>query len=195
MKNVPLFSVFALLLASVVLPSSARADDKKKMLEWQMQQQQLQQQWKLQEVERQQQLLRKQQQAPQRNRAAANVGAPWGVNQNGRGSMSFTGLPADRLNSVVVTLNDFYDGRGNTNNGGSATITFYGNYSYPFRGTWSMQGNFTVGLNLTPAANAVRGDRATGNLVMAAPNGARLARITLTGMASGNPFTGNFNAL
>ncbi len=195
MKIVTHLSVFALLLASVVLPSSARADDKKKMLEWQMQQQQLRQQWKLQEVERQQQLLRKQQQAPQRNRAAANVGAPWGANQNGRGSMSFTGLPADRLNSVVVTLHDFYDGRGNPNNSGSVTITFYGNYSYPFSGTWTAQGNLTVGLNLSPAANAVRGDRATGNLVMTAPNGARLARITLTGMASGNPFTGNFNAL
>jgi hypothetical protein len=193
MNHTTRFTVSLIALASFALPSAAWADDKKKMWEWQQQQQQLQQQWKLQEVQRQQQLLR-QQQANQRNRAVVIAGAPWGVNQDGRGSLTFSGAAPDRLNSVVVTLNNFYDARGNTNNSGSATITFYGDYSYPWRGTWSMQGNFTVGLNLTPAANAVRGDRATGNLTMAPPNGTRLSRITLTGVMGANPFTASFSA-
>lgn len=108
--------------------------------------------------------------------------------------MSFTGSQPDRLNFAVVTLNNFYNARGDTNNSGSATVTVYGAYSYPFKGTWSMQGNFTVGLNLTPAANVVRGDRATGNLTMMPPNGQRLNTITLTGVMSGSPFTTNFSA-
>ena len=179
-----------LVLAPIAAPLSARADDKKKLLEWQLQQQQLQDQWKLQEVQRQQQLLR-QQQANQRSRAVA-PGSPWGVNQNGRGAITFAGGAPDRLNFVVVTLNNFFDARGNANNGGAATVTLYGGYSYPLRGRWSMQGNFTVGLSLTPAANAVRGDRAVGNLTMAPPNGTRVARITLTGVMSGSPFTATF---
>ena len=94
----------------------------------------------------------------------------------------------------MVTLNNFYDSRGGTRNSGSATITLYGNYSYPLRGTWTMQGNLTVGLSLTPSANAVRGDRTVGNLTMSPPNGVRLSRITLTGVMSGNPFTANFSS-
>lgn len=192
MKHTIRFAPALLAIATLVFTSPARADDKKKLWEWQQQQQQLQQQWKLQEVQRQQQLLR-QQQANQR-RAVASAGAPWGVNQNGRGSMNFTGGLSDRLNFAVVTLNNFYDSRGGTRNSGSATITLYGNYSYPLRGTWTMQGNLTVGLSLTPSANAVRGDRAVGNLTMSPPNGVRLSRITLTGVMSGNPFTANFSS-
>lgn len=191
MKLCSLILPAVLALATFATPPAARADDKKKLLEWQLQQKQLQQQWKLQEVQRQQQQLQQQQQI-QRNRAAAVPGRPWGLNQNGRGSMSFSGTAPDRLNFVVVTLNNFYDPRGNTHNSGSATITLYGDYSYPFRGTWSMQGNLTVGLSLTPAANAARGDRATGNLTMTPPNGASVSHITLTGLMSGNPFTANF---
>ena len=179
-------------LAASAFPTAARADDKKKMLEWQLQQQQLQQQWKIQEVQRQQQILR-QQQANQRSRAIIVAGTPWGVSQNGRGTMGFTGAAPDRLNSVVVTLNNFYNAAGNVNNSGSATLTLYGGYSYPLRGTWSMQGNFTVGLSLTPAANAAPGDRATGNLTMTPPSGTRISRITLTGVMSGSPFTANFS--
>lgn len=182
-----------LVLASLVFTSPARADDKKKMWEWQQKQQQMLQEWKLQEVQRQQQLLR-QQQANQRKRTVIIPASPWGVNQNGRGSMNFTGGLSDRLNFAVVTLTNFYDGRGGTKNSGPATVTLYGGYSYPLRGTWTMHGNLTVGLSLTPSANALRGDRAVGNLTMTPPNGARLSRITLTGVMTGNPFTANFSA-
>jgi hypothetical protein len=181
-----------LALASFFLTSPAQAADKKKIYEWQMQQQQLQQQWKQQEVQRQQQLLR-QQQGNQRNRSVVVAGSPWAVSQDSRGAISFPGAAADRLNFAVVTLNNFYNARGGTNNNGTATITLYGGYSYPFRGTWTMQGNLTVGLSLTPAANVVRGDRATGNLTMRPPDGTRLSSITLTGVMSGNPFTANFS--
>src|SRR5258706_1075491 len=106
MKPTARFAPALLVLASLFLTAGARADDKKKMYEWQQQQQQLQQQWKLQEVQRQQQLMR--QQSNQRNRAVVIAGAPWGVNQNGHGSMTFGGGAPDRLNFVVVTLTNFY---------------------------------------------------------------------------------------
>ncbi len=190
--NLRLFTLPTVIaLATFATLPAVRAEDAKKMYEWQQKQQQLQQQWKLDEVQRQQQFMR-QQQANQRSRAVVAPSTPWGVNQNGRGAMSFSGAAPDRLNFVVVTLNNFYNARGGANNSGSATVTLYGGYSYPLRGTWSMQGDFTVGLNLTPAANAVRGDRATGNLSMTPPNGARVSRITLTGVMSGSPFTANF---
>lgn len=192
MKNSLFVLPVLLALTTLVLQPPARADDKKKILEWQLQQQQLLQQWKMQEVQRQQQAL--QSKKAKQRAAVALVGTPWGVNQNGRGAMNFTGTAPDRLNFAVVTLNNFYDSRGNTNNSGSATITLYGTYSYPLKGSWSMQGNFTVGLSLTPAANVVRGDRATGNLTMAAPSGQSLSTITLTGVMSGSPFAANFYA-
>jgi hypothetical protein len=107
--------------------------------------------------------------------------------------MGFSGGAPDRLNAVVVTLNNFYNAGGGTNNSGSTTITFYGGYAYPFHGTWTMQGNFTVGLSLAPSANAVGGDRANGNLTMAPPNGVKVSHITLTGLMSGSPFTANFS--
>ena len=181
-------------LTSLQFQAASRADDRQKLLEWQLQQQQLIKQWKLQEIQKQQQLLQ-QHQATQKHRAAAAAaaaGRPWGVNQSGRGAMTFTGSAPDRLNFAVVTLSNFYNAAGKVNNGGAATVTVYGTYSYPLRGMWTLQGNFTVGLTLTPAANAVRGDRAVGNLTMAPPNGATLSRITLTGVMGGNPFTANF---
>jgi len=72
-------------------------------------------------------------------------------------------------------------------------VTFYGDYSYPLRGTWTMGGDFTVGLNLTPSANAVRGDRIVGNLRMTPPTGASLSSVALSGVMSGSPFTLNFS--
>jgi hypothetical protein len=184
-----LLAVACLALTSV----SVSADDKKKLYEWQQQQQEMQQQWKQQEILRQQQLLR-QQQVPNRNRSVVIPASPWGVNQKGRGVMSYGQGAPDRLNFVVVTLNNFYGARGTVNNSGLVDVTFYGSYSYPFHGTWTVRENLTVSLNLVPAANTIRGDRATGNLWMTPPNGARLARIDLKGVMSGIPFAANFAA-
>ena len=181
------------LVSFAFLPTANAGDkDKSKMAQWQYQQLQLQQQWKLQEVQRQQQLLQQQQQA--RRRAVVSASRPWGVNENGRGSIVFNGGTRDRLNSVVVTLTNFYNGNGNVNNGGQATVTLYGDYSYPLHGTWSLQGDLTVGLNLVPAAHTLRGDRAVGSLQMSRPNGSSLSNLALSGIMSGNSFNANFSS-
>ncbi len=180
-----------LLLASIAFTSAARADDKsKKMWEYQQKQQQAADQWKLDQVRKNQQI--QQQQEQNRRRAVAGAGSPWGVNQKGRGHFTFNTQRPDKLNFASVTLNNFYSANGNVNSSGSAVVTLSGSYGYAMRGTWTLQGNLTVGLSLTPADNASRGDRISGNLTMRPPNGTSISSITLTGVMGGNPFTSSF---
>ena len=192
MKICSRFALALLVIAGFVDPPTAGAVDQEKMLEYQLKQKQLQQDWKLQETQRQQQL--QQQQSAQRRRTAVVQGAPWSVNQGGRGGFAFNTQKPDRLNFASVTLSNFYNANGNVNSSGVAVVTLNGTYGYAMRGTWTMQGNLTVGLTLTPANNAARGDRITGNLTMRPPNGASLSSITLTGLMGGSPFTANFGA-
>ncbi|MGB8166624.1 MAG: hypothetical protein WCF18_03980 [Chthoniobacteraceae bacterium] len=184
-------AITMLVLASFALTTAAQADDKaKKMWQYQQQQQQAAQQWKLEQTQRNQQ--QQQQQDLQRRRAVAAAGTPWGVNQKGRGHFTFNTQLPDKLNFASVTLNNFYSINGNVNGSGSAVVTLNGSYGYAMRGTWTLQGNLTVGLSLTPASNAARGDRISGNLTMRPPNGTSISSITLTGVMGGNPFTASF---
>ena len=185
-------TIVLLIISSFALTPAASAVDQQKMLEYELKQQQLQQEWKQQEVQRQHQI--QQQQAAQRRRSVVVQSSPWAVNQGGRGSFTFNTQRPDRLNFASVTLSNFYNANGNVNSSGVAVVTLNGTYGYAMRGTWTMQGNLTVGLTLTPTNNAARGDRITGNLTMRPPNGASLSSITLTGLMGGNPFTASFGA-
>ncbi len=172
-------------------PLMAGDKDKDKALKYQQQQQEAAQQWKLQQTMRNQQ-QQQQQQAEQRRRAVAAAGSPWVVNQKGHGTFAFNTQRPDRLNFAGVTLSNFFSANGNVNSSGAASVTLNGTYGYAMRGTWTLQGNLTVGLTLTPVDNAARGDRITGNLTMRPPNGASISSITLTGLMGGNPFTATF---
>jgi hypothetical protein len=187
-----LFSSIAILaLVMLMAPPTGRAEDKNK--EWQKKQQELQyKQWQLQQQQQPQSSAAAAAAAVAKKRKRVGSGQSWNAGRNGRGTLTFTRQAPDRLNFAQVTLNNFSDAAGNVNNNGAATVTLNGSYQYPMQGTWTMLGGFTVGLNLTPAAGAARGDQITGSLTMDPATGTQLVSVNLAGFMGGVQFTANF---
>ncbi len=179
----------ALLLASVAITPAARAGDKdkNKMLQYQQQQQQQQQQWKLQQTQKN---LR-QQQAPARRQAPKGT-TQWAINQNGRGTLTFRGSRPEGITMASVVLRNFYGHGGGLNPSGTASITMHGTSGpYTMTGNWALVDDFTASLNLVPGGGAP-GDRISGTLNMAPPNGNSISSIGLSGTMSGARFTLNY---